>query len=633
MRIYWSLLVLALSCEALAQNDTITLKEITVEASTPESFIPGASHYAFSTDSLVYQNLAETLSTLLPVSFIEYGAPGQLSSINFRGLGAGRTTLRWQGMEINSFSLGQSDYGSLFTLPGYGIKVGMGPGGAIYGNGAIGGAISIDHEPKTKPGLGLSLGQEYGSFGSYGIQAGVDLTKAGWGWSGVFSQGGARNNFPFKRDDGSTIKQVNAAYQNTNLAQNFYWKPGASHQLSGHLWYNKTYREIQPNRQQISSDEQLENHSLRALVNWVWAYRSLLGSNSLGYTRDHQIYNGDRRVTVDRWYSAYEMEWALSDWDLKAGTQWNHLVARVDAYGGKVKENRNDFYFASRWEIRKGLILALNARAPVVDGRFKALSPLASMQFQLPGPKRSTRFSLDLQVGRSYLIPTLNQRFWQPGGNPDLKPENSFNWETGIKAAWSSPLILYEGKIRYFHHRVKDWIIWIPGGSDRDGEGNITSFWYPDNLREVLAQGIEFNHQVGLKIKSSKWSQSLALSGTFQRAVNKRSLSSFDRGIDRQLPYTPQWILVPTWEITYDHWSAGITGRYIGERFVETNNELPPLPAYTLWQVNAGASGKWRRLHWSLELVIKNLFNRDYENFENRAMPGRNFNLNLLLTY
>ena len=67
----------------------------------------------FTTDSVVLQNLAQVIEDQAPVYFIQYGAPGQLSSINLRGLGASRTSLRWQGMEINSFTLGQTDFSEI----------------------------------------------------------------------------------------------------------------------------------------------------------------------------------------------------------------------------------------------------------------------------------------------------------------------------------------------------------------------------------------------------------------------------------------------------------------------------------------------------------------------------------------
>ena len=37
-----------------------------------------------------------------------------------------------------------------------------------------------------------------------------------------------------------------------------------------------------------------------------------------------------------------------------------------------------------------------------------------------------------VNFSRNFRAPTLNERYWQPGGNPDLEPEESYNIEAGI---------------------------------------------------------------------------------------------------------------------------------------------------------------------------------------------------------
>jgi outer membrane receptor protein involved in Fe transport len=66
---------------------------------------------------------------------------------------------------------------------------------------------------------------------------------------------------------------------------------------------------------------------------------------------------------------------------------------------------------------------------------------------------------------------------------------------------------------------------------------------------------------------------------------------------------------------------------------VETNNELPPLAAYTLWNFAAGRSGSLGPVDWSLQLGINNATDQQYETYENRAMPGRNYQLNMIFKY
>jgi iron complex outermembrane receptor protein len=214
-----------------------------------------------------------------------------------------------------------------------------------------------------------------------------------------------------------------------------------------------------------------------------------------------------------------------------------------------------------------------------------------------------------------------------------LRPEFSRNLEIGTNVAIHQNKLSSNISLRGFRHRVDDWIIWIPGGREEGANGEVISFWYPDNIREVLAYGFQYRISTDWQLPVKNLSSTLTLDGTYNKSLNKKSISSLDRSVNKQLPYTPVDVVNVNWYWRYNTWHAGVTGLYRSKRFVETNNELPPLEAYTLWNVAVGKRFSAGSLIWQLGFQVNNITAARYETFENRAMPGRNYRINLSFNF
>ena len=608
------------------------LPEITIEAYDPSPFMPGGAHWELTTDSLPLLPLNQLLAQEFALYFVDYGAKGQLSSANLRGLGAARTSLIWEGMEINSFTLGQSDFGEIMMAQGYEVGVGFGALSALYGNGAIGGSIALSYAPDFQKRPRLSLTQQMGSFGEYAAQVGFRTSTKKIHSNSVMTFQKSDNDFPYAHQD-QEVRQMNAGFQNLGVLQDLYFQINPQHMLSLHFWYQDFEREIQPQRNDFQNDDHLENNTLRTVISWNWLTGRWQHNTAFGYTRDDQRYNKVDRILVSRHYLSYDFQFTPGPKiQFKAGTQANLIRAKVNAFKNTIHESRWDFYGSGLWKPLDGLRTGLSIRVPQVSGEFKPVSPMLSVSYDFRHTETAT-WTLDGQFARSFRLPTLNDRYWQPGGNLDLQPELSRNWELGVELDSRSARIHYQGALRYYYHSVDNWIIWIPGGSSVTEEGEVLSFWYPDNIRKVLAQGMEFYQSIRYQKAGSSWSTKLNLQANYKKAVNKKAISNLDRSVNKQLPYTPKWSLNGSWWVYYNHWSAALSTQFQDSRFTEANNELPALPGYTLWNLLLSRQGKWKKLAWSAQLQLNNILDKDYENFENRAMPGRNYSLNLIFTY
>ena len=617
--------------QSQAQSDTVLLQEVVISASSPDKYLPGGKTKAFQTDSTALDNLAQSIEDQAPVYFVQYGAPGQLSSINLRGLGANRTSLQWQGMEINSFTLGQTDFSEISTGSGDEIKIHYGGVGAAFGNGALGGTIQIGNQPKFDQGhyAGINIG--IGSFGYWANTVNYSFSSKELSSSTKVFGRTSQNDFKYEIPD-SVVRQQNAEFLHYGFTQDLTYSLNRSHQLSLHLWYNNHHREVQPNKHDFSGDEEVQTENTRVALSWQWSANKLFGKLNGGFTDDLQIFNESERTRLRRWFGSYEMEWKESDkLLLRVGGNLNYLLPKVDSYEESPKETRSELYTSGILNPIKKLSIGLSLRTPMSNGVIKTVSPLFSSEYQLVTSKK-LELSIDVQAGNSYRLPTLNDLYWNPGGNPELKAETSMNLETGVNMSLKLNRLVFQTDLRFFRHNVDHWIIWIPGGREENPNGEVTSFWYPDNIREVLARGVEYQQTIGWKIHKNGLRSSLDISGTYNRAENKNALSPVDRSQNKQLPYTPLHIINGKWNLYYHTWHMGILSQYRSERFVETNNELPPLPSYTLWRFVIGKRGTWGKLNWGLQFQLNNAFNEVYETFENRAMPGRNYQVKLIIT-
>ncbi len=230
-------------------------------------------------------------------------------------------------------------------------------------------------------------------------------------------------------------------------------------------------------------------------------------------------------------------------------------------------------------------------------------------------------------------MPTLNDRFWQPGANPELKPELRENFEAGIHYETKFSNITMSSSTNVYHNIVDNWILWRPGGKSTNENGETISVWSPLNIKLVHATGLELFNHLQVKDLLDHLDFTIDLNGTYTRAINKLPTSRFDRSVNKQLRYTPEWILNGNLGIDYKQFRFQIFNQYTGIRYQEENNELPPLPAYFLSNLAISHNLKTGNVPITIGARINNLFNSHYENYLNQAMPGINYQLNLTFNY
>ncbi|MEQ8572789.1 MAG: TonB-dependent receptor [Fulvivirga sp.] len=213
-------------------------------------------------------------------------------------------------------------------------------------------------------------------------------------------------------------------------------------------------------------------------------------------------------------------------------------------------------------------------------------------------------------------MPTLNDRYWSPGGNIDLKAETSYNTEGGINFTKGA----FSASANYYKMWVSEWIIWVP-------ESN---YWTPKNIRKVNSEGFEV--LTNYEVKRTDISMNLSAGYSFNKAEPTNTISATDRSLGEQLPYTPKHNANAAINLVSKFGRLLITGRYTGERATIGSTILE---GYFLMDATVGKRIKTNIGEFDLSLSAKNVLGAEYQSIINTAMPGRyyQFNFNYLIQF
>ena len=593
------------------RKDTVMLKTVTVYGLPEENYLAGSSLVVL--DSSLKSNersrhLGEVLSLQLPIYFRNYGN-GMLSSISMRGTSPQHTSVLWNGLNINSFSLGQADFSILPVAAFDEIKIHEGAGSARFGSGAFGGTVLLNASMRTQSNS-ISVTQDAGSFGRY-FSSLVGLWSSNrWSFKTKLYNLSSKNNFPVLL---TRERQQHASFRQSGLLQDVEYRWSSAKTISFHYWYHDADREIQPTIGQYNSydNQQDKNHrlSVRFQNNGRLGLFSLYG----GYINDVIVYNGGKS-TVERWISGARHEFTLANnIHAQVGAEWNHIIGLIPNYeNGKAQEDRYDFTASFQKNISDRFSVALNFRQPEVSGFNAPFLPYIGTEYFIV-KKMHTELKVRGSVSKNYRVPTLNDRYWQNAGDKNLLPETSHAGEFGLNFKYKT----FEITNTFFAQKVNDWIQWVP-----EQNGN----YRPQNIEQVLAEGTEVKmslHQKINQVTLVPW-----LTYQFTKSITTQAPPAQSYTVGKQLIYTPQHTASGYVQLIWRKYTADVSAQYNGKRYTDAGNaDAYALPAFVLLNFSMGKFWIAHQHRFDFRLSVKNLLNLDYQLYASRAMPGRNFNV------
>ncbi|MCC5945422.1 MAG: TonB-dependent receptor [Bernardetiaceae bacterium] len=565
-------------------------------------------------------DLARLLEAYTPI-FIRFYSINGLATPAFRGASAAHTQVFWNGLRLNAPTLGQTDL-SLFPVAlGDAVEIDYGAASLRYGEGGFGGSIRLlSRNPKDSC-FRLSTHLSHASFATLKGDAAMSYGKNKWRATTKIFYRKAQNDFPF-RYNGQNYRQTRAAIEQYGFLQEIYAQINTQNQISLRTWYQQSQRQLPPPVTIRNNQETQDDSSIRFLLDWNFARNNFISTLSIGIISDYLLYENQiseirSRSQVKSVQTHWDIEYGLPRWELKAGIRAEKDVADIDGYAQTQSQYRISSFASAEYEIHRRIKTHVLIRTLLIDNQWRPILPLWGIAWDF---STKPQMSLAANLSRNFRNPTLNDLYWFPVGNPNLKPEKGINgeltweWINEKKTNWK-----WQTRITYFHALIDDWILWSP---------TVAGYWRPDNLRKVRLKGLETQFFLRYEFATGElsWHQTYS----YTDSQNLRPLGSGDASVGKQLIYVPFHNYKNNLRVRYQKWSATIGLRYASERFVSTDNRRF-LPSYTLLDASLAYAFDFQKKHcFQVLCQVNNWNNFQYQSVALYPMPGRQWELRLL---
>ncbi len=589
-----------------SQSDSsiVQLPLVTVSDSSIRSHQLQATSQTWQTPSqLPPYDLGRFLNSASGIFIKSFGGSG-IATSSIRGSSAEQTLLLWNGVPIQSPMLGQVDLSLI--QPGLMDQVGLIRGGhsSKWGSAAIGGVITLDNALEWSQGhrAGLSM-----NLGSFGLRSGMfqwDFSKGNWSSRTRINHHQAQNDFRFLRGQSNSREKLkHAAKRQQDIMQSLGFRLDNKTTLTADLWYQESDREIPPTTVQNRSVATFEDKALRSLVKLRHQGDASIYWLKASYISEDQKYYDqfESNNTFQSFFleAEHQKEWNENLFNL--GISFLHNSATTNNYVGKESEDRISF-FTNYLVPGRSIDINFSVRQTLIDGTFSPILPSASATLRL-----STKESVSFKINRNFRVPTLNNYYWQPGGNPDLEEEKGWSQEIAFSTRRNRLALDLVG----FNRSIQNWILW----AFKPGDNFVSA----QNVASVWSRGIESRISIGTPMWGGLLTQKIAYD--FIRSTNQSSNVLYDE--NQQLFYTPTHRLLITLEFVrrafdfrYEH---SIVGKYHG-----INDSLP---GYDLGSIHTSYQWQLKKAIFRGFLAIENIWNKSYQIIERRPMPGAHFTI------
>ena len=657
------------------ENDDIrwylNLPEISIYAERP---IKEIGVQQTKMDSIVLkENIALSVADVLTFNssiFVKNYGRATLSTVSFRGTSASHTQVSWNGMKINNPMLGMTDFS---MIPSYFIDDATllhGTSSVNETGGGLGGSIQLSTKPAKEDGFGLQYIQGVGSFKTFDEFLRLTYGNEHWQTSTRVVYSSSPNDFEYRNHDKkenvydenmNIIDQYypiernrSGAFKDFHFLQEAYYNTMKGDRFGFNAWYINSNRELPMLTVDYGDDTDFENrqkeNTFRSVASWDhirenWKMGAKAGyiHTKMNYDYKRDLGNGvmahmtQSRSKINTFYGQAEGEYYI-------GKKWlftvniaahQHFVESrdksvmlQDGNEGTVGYHKARIELTNsasiKWRPVDRLGMSVVVREEMFGNEWTPIIPA----FFIDGViSKKGDVVAKASVSRNYRFPSLNDLYFMPGGNPDLKKENGWTYDAGLSfAVGKEGIYSLSGSANWFESFINDWIIWLP---------TTKGFFSPDNIKDVHAYGIETKGDLEV-ILSKEWKLSLNGTLSWTPSINEgEPRSPADKSVGKQLPYVPEYSSTVTGRLSWKSWSFLYKWCYYSERFTMSSNDITltgKLPEYFMSNIalEKVISCKWA--DFSIKGAVNNLFNEEYLSVLSRPMPGINFEIFLGIT-
>lgn len=565
--------------------------------------------------------------------------------------------------------LGMTDFS---TIPAYFIDQASllhGTSSVNETGGGLGGLVRLGTLPDVPEGFNAQYVQGIGSFSTFDEFVRVTYGNDHWSSSTRAVYSSSPNDYEYTNhdkkvniyDDDHNIvgryhpkeRNRSGSFKDFHILQEVYYNTLRGDRFGVNAWFVNSNRELPMLTTDYGKASDFENrqreHTFRGILSWDHNRSNWRTGVKGGYVHTWMGYDYKREVAPDNWAvmtrsrSKVNTIYGQIDGEYNPARRW-YFTANVSAHQHFVRsEDKNIILqeggngivgydkgrielsgaFSAKWQATDRIGMSLVLREEMFGEKWAPLTPA----FFIDGlVARRGNVMLRASVSRNHKFPTLNDMYFLPGGNPDLRSEEGWTYDAGMSfdiggesLESGSRAIALGGSVTWFDSYIDDWIIWLP---------TTKGFFSPRNVKKVHAYGIEVKGNMALR-PAKGWLIDLNGSYSWTPSINEgEKMSPADMSVGKQLPYVPKHSASVTGRLSWQSWSFLYKWAYYSERFTMSSNDYTltgHLPDYFMSNVSLEKGLSFKPLDMQLKLAVNNLFNEDYMSVLSRPMPGINF--------
>ena len=540
------------------------------------------------------KNLSEILQQVIGVDIRRRGNDDIQSDLYIRGGSFDQTLLLINGIKVEDSQTGHHQMNlSVPTNLIDKIEILKGPGSRIFGMNAFNGAVNIITKKNSENGY---INLDYGSFKTFQASGSIPInTKK---TSHILSS-------TYRQSDGY---RYNTDYNYFNL---FYSGIIEINDSNLEILFSNSDRKFGANGFYASPEarDQYEETNGSLLNFKLRKKRENISTESSLYWRRHE----DTYIYIRDNPSIYKNDHISH----KLGLQNNISIFSDIGITGIGIDLSNTWLSSNNLGERNRFITTIFAEQLINKNKFSFTPGIAFSIYEKPsndlfksklfpgidiGYKLSDKISLNANIGETFRIPTFTDLYYSDPnnqGNENLDPEKAFTSEVGFKLKEKN----YGISLSLFRRKSDDLIDYVKANPDDK--------WSPQNIKNVITTGIEFDSKLILNNNNSLNTINLGyayINDNYENDILSRySLNS----------YRHRLILNFDFKLTKSI-SNYLSYRY-GIREIQDGNSKSVIDYKIMMQ----------RDRWKVTLNLNNIFDSKYYETNLVQMPGRNITVGL----
>ncbi|AXH63626.1 TonB-dependent vitamin B12 receptor BtuB [Providencia huaxiensis] len=548
--------------------------------------------------------IIDVLRRLPGVDISQSGGMGQQSSLFIRGTESRHVLVLIDGIRLNQAGIsGSSDMSQIPISLVQRIEYIRGARSAVYGSDAVGGVVNIitrrDNDGTTlNAGIGSHSYQNYNGSTQQKIGENTTVTAAGAYTHTKGFDVEARGN------TGGGPQPDKDGFLNKTL-----WL-GVEHQFSSALsayaraygYDNRTSYDGTP-----ADTRKLYSRTYESGLKYANGKysTSLLGSYSHMKDYNYNYYNGryGSGSVIDE-SDQYNFQWGnsyrLEKGNISAGVDYQRQSIEPGGYTMTSKKetvNNTGIYLTGQY----ALIDSVNAEGAVRSDHHSEFNWHTTWQSGLSW-EFYDGYKLIGSYATAYKAPNLGQLYtdnvaWNIKGNPNLKPEESKQWEIGLEG--ETGLLFWQ--LTGYENEITNLIDFTS-----DPVTHTSSY---NNIGKAKIKGVEWNGE----LQTGLFSHQLTLQYLDPR--NEKTNKVLNRRAKQQVKYQLDWNIAAV--------DMGLTYQYIGSRY-DTNEtyQRTKVGGVSIWDLTAAYP---ITSHLTIRGKIANMFDKDYETAYGYRTAGREY--------